>query len=45
MPGAGQNVVVLSLRLKRLWNVQTLNRSGGLQGLFSARFGRLKDAN
>jgi hypothetical protein len=43
--GAVQNVVLLSLRLKRLWNVQTESLRGGLQGLFSARFGRLKDAN
>ena len=44
--GAVQNVVLLSLRLKRLWNVQTTESlRGGLQGLFSARFGRLKDAS
>jgi hypothetical protein len=31
---AGADVVVLlSLRLKRLWNVQTRNRSGGLAGI------------
>jgi hypothetical protein len=37
--------VVLSLRLERLWNVQTTESLGGLAGIIFGKVWALKDAN